>query len=349
MPRTITSAGVAAIVAAGLLVSIATTAAARDLTVATWGGVYTKFQRQAIFDPFTKKSGKAVLDDGYTGGLAKVKAMTETGNVTWDIVQVETPELIRGCEEGLFVKLDHSKLSNGSDMMPGGLSACGIGSVAWSLVISFDQDKVDKGNRSWADFWNVAKYPGKRALRRGPKLSLEAALLADGVAGGEVYKLLGTKAGVDRAFAKLDEIKGNLLWWEKGAQPPEWLAAGTVVMSTAYPGRIHRAAQEGKNLGYSWNGTLFAVDSWVIVKGTPNLDLAYQFLDFATEPGPQAAFANLFPAAPVNLKGIPLMDPGRDKLMSTGDNLKQGVAIDNEFWVDNEEELSERFNAWVSK
>ncbi|MFX5756156.1 extracellular solute-binding protein, partial [Acinetobacter baumannii] len=111
--------------------------------------------------------------------------------------------------------------------------------------------------KGWADFFDTKKIPGKRALRQGPKTTLEIALMADGVAPKDVYKVLATDEGVDRAFKKLDTIKGDLVWWKAGAQPPQWLAAGDVVMSAAYNGRIAAAQTEGVKLAIVWPGSLY--------------------------------------------------------------------------------------------
>jgi putative spermidine/putrescine transport system substrate-binding protein len=142
----------------------------------------------------------------------------------------------------------------------------------YSFIMAYDGDKI-KGDtpKSWSDFWNVKKWPGKRALRKGAKTTLEIALMADGVAPKDVYKVLGTPAGVDRAFKKLDELKPNLVWWEKGSQPPQLLASGEVAMTDAYNGRIAAANEKDKkNFKIVWTNNLYTIDSWVIMKGSPN-------------------------------------------------------------------------------
>src|SRR5205823_919921 len=136
--------------------------------------------------------------------------------------------------EGLFEKLDFSKIGDKADFVPGSISECGIGIFAWSQAFVYDADKVAGTPGSWADFWNVKKFPGKRGLRRSAKYTLEIALLADGVAPDDVYKLLATRQGVDRAFRKLDQIKADTIWWEAAPQPALFLAANRVVMSSSY-------------------------------------------------------------------------------------------------------------------
>ena len=142
------------------------------------------------------------------------------------------------------------------------MGECGVGTIVWAHVIAYDADRIKgEGPKNWADFWNVKKWPGKRALRKNAKPSLEIALLADGVPASDVYKVLSSEAGVQRAFKKLDELKPHLQWWEAGAQPPQWLASGDVIMTSAYNGRISAAIKEGRNFKIVWTGQNYAVDS----------------------------------------------------------------------------------------
>ncbi|WP_187172480.1 extracellular solute-binding protein, partial [Enterococcus faecium] len=131
--------------------------------------------------------------------------------------------------------------------------------------------------KGWADFWDVKTFPGKRGMRKGARYNLEFALMADGVPVKDVYKVLATKDGQNRAFKKLDQLKPNIQWWEAGAQPPQFLVAGDVVMSTAFNGRIDAAQREGKNLKVVWNGSIYDLDYWAIPKGSPNKALAEQY------------------------------------------------------------------------
>ena len=275
--------GLVAIAAAGAV--LAGAAEARDFTIASWGGTYQDAQRKTYFDPFSKTEGVKYLEDTYLGGWAQFQKMQETGQITWDVVQVESSELARGCEEGAFVSLDWSKIAPKSDFLPDAVSECGMGMLVWSVLVAYNADKVKKAPASLTDFWDIKTWPGKRGMRKGPKLNLELALMADGVAPADVYKVLGTKAGIDRVFKKLDEIKPLVQWWEAGAQPPEWLAAGDVELSIAYNGRITNAQKEGKNLQMIWDNTIYAIDSWVILKGAPHMDAAYKFIQFSSDAG----------------------------------------------------------------
>ena len=105
------------------------------------------------------------------------------------------------------------------------------------------------------DFFDLERFPGRRGMRRSPVANLEFALMGDGVPAEEVYAVLDTRAGVERAFRKLDTIKDEVVWWETGAQPPQMLADGEVLMSTAYNGRIFNAqVLEEQSFVIVWDG-----------------------------------------------------------------------------------------------
>ena len=342
------------IISAALLTgaAIPTDGNARDLTIVSWGGAYQEAQRTAYFNPFMSKTGVKILDESYNGEMAKIRAMVEAGNVTWDVVQVEAPELINACEQGLLEVIDWGKIGGQKDFIPSAvMGECGVGTIVWATVLAYDADRIKgAGPNSWADFWNVSKWPGKRALRKSAKFSMEIALMADGVAPADVYKALSTEEGIKRAFKKLDEIKPHIQWWEAGAQPPQWLAAGDVVMTSAYNGRISAAIKEGRNFKIAWKGQCYALDSWVIVKGTPNLDLAYQFIKFASQPENQAISAAAIPYGPTHMQAVNSVAPTIAVYLPTYPaNMEGALAVDAGWWVDHQEELNERFNVWAAR
>ena len=252
--------------AVGAAIAFGSVAAqAADLTVVSWGGAYTKSQVEAYHKPFIAKTGTNIRSEDYNGGIAEIKAQVEAGNVTWDIVDVELSDAIRACDEGLLETIDHSTLPAGadgtpatSDFLEGTLYDCAVANIVWSTIFAYDKSKMADGPKTMGDFFNLQKFPGKRGLRKGAKVNLEFALIADGVAASDVYDVLSTPAGVDRAFAKLDTIKSEVVWWEAGAQPPQMLADGEVAITTAYNGRIFNAvAGEGKPFEIVWDGQIW--------------------------------------------------------------------------------------------
>lgn len=337
-----------------------------QVTVVSWGGAYTKSQVEAYHKPFIAGSGAKIVSEDYNGGLAEIKAQVEAGNVTWDIVDVELSDAVRACDEGLAEEIDMSILPAGMDGTPadedfiaGTLDVpCAVPTIVWSTIFAYDSSEMgDNGPKTIADFFDAEKFPGKRGLRKSPKANLEMALMADGVAADEVYEVLGTDEGVDRAFAKLDTIKDDVVWWEAGAQPPQLLADGEVAMTTAYNGRIFNAvAAEDKPFNIVWDGQVWDLDLWIIPKGAKNKDAALEFLKFSTSTQALADQASWISYGPVRKSSAPLVASYNSKpdlamgpqMPTAPDNFKNALQNDFEFWADNQDELNERFNAWLA-
>jgi putative spermidine/putrescine transport system substrate-binding protein len=326
---------------------------ARDFTIVSWGGANQQTRSDKYFKPFAKSKKIPFLEDVYLGGWGVFQAMKETGNIPWDVVQVESSELARGCAEGVFVVLDWSRIADPSKLIPEAVSRCGVGAMVWSAVVAFDKKRMSKRPAKLEDFWDLATWPGKRGMRQGPKINLEFALMAEGIPPAEVYRTLRTPEGVDRAFRKLDEIKSALQLWKGGAQPAEWLFAGDVTMSTSYNSRIIRAKKEGKSLDFIWDHAIYAVDSWVVLKGSPHVNTAYEYLKFFVDSDKHLEVANIIASAPTVKDAIDRMKPEVRKLHPLGVNLKTALFMGTdegiEFWLDNQDALTQRWNAWATR
>ncbi len=339
---------------------VATSAtAAQSLTIVSWGGSYTNSQVQAYHKPWVKKTGIKINSVDYNGGMAEVKAQVESGNVTWDAVDVEASDAVRGCDEGLFEEIDASTLPPAPDGTPatedfieGTIFPCGIPQIVWSTVVAYDKTKF-AGNapKVIADFFDMKTYPGKRGLRKGPKVNLEWALMADGVPTNKVYEVLGTAAGVDRAFAKLEGIKANTVWWEAGAQPPQLLADGEVAMTSAYNGRLFNAiVKEKKPFVIIWDGQLWDLDLWAIPKGAPNLESVLEFVRFSTDTLRNYDQSNYISYGPVRKSSQAMIKPAmRPHMPTSPENFKNALHNDFEFWADHVDELKERFTTWLAR
>lgn len=341
---------IAGTAAATVLAATVAGASARDLTVVSWGGAYQEAQKKVYFEPYKAFSKTNLIDESWDGGVGVLRAKVEGGNATWDIVQVESDELALGCEEGLFEKLDFSKIGGKDAYMKEAVNDCGVGAIVYNFVLGYDKDKLKEGPKSWADFFDTAKYPGKRALRNGPKTTLEIALIADGVAPKDVYKVLATEEGVNRAFKKLESVRKDLIFWKAGAQPPQLLASGEVVMTSVYNGRVDAANnKDGKNFGIVWDGSLFTLDSWVILKGSPNVDAAYKALEFMGKADVQAGLPTHIAYGVTNKDSKKYINPKRLKDLPTADeNIANAIEINTQFWLENNDRLTERFNKWAA-
>ncbi len=349
---------------AGLFAASAA-AQADSITVVSWGGAYTKSQIEAYHKPYMKKTGITINSADYGGGLAEVKAQVEAGNVTWDLIDLELSDVVLGCQEGLLEELPLDALPPApdgtpaeKDFLPGTLQECGVATIIWSTIYAYDKSKFSSGGpQTMADFFDNKKFPGKRGMRKGPKPNLEFALMGDGVPADKVYEVLSTPEGVDRAFAMLDKIKSDVLWWEAGAQPPQMLADGEVVMTTAYNGRIFNAvATENKPFEIVWDGQVWDLDLWGIPKGSKNKAAAIEFIKYSTDTQRLADQAAWISYGPARASSIPLIGKHAEAGIEMGphmptapENFKNALQNDPEWWADHQDELNERFATWLAK
>nr|WP_298174470.1 ABC transporter substrate-binding protein [uncultured Pseudomonas sp.] len=331
-----------------LCLFIALPGVAAQLTVISFGGSVRDAQRQAFYTPYRQASGVAVINGSYNGDFAKLRRMQAMQHVTWDVVEVEAPELARGCETGVFQPLDESLALEA--LTPGALRPCGVGSFVWSMVLAYNPAHLRESPRSWADFWDLERFPGTRGLRLGAKYNLEFALLADGVPAERVYATLATEAGVERAFRKLEQIKPHIRWWQAGEEPVRGLRDGGLVMSAAYSGRIGASQDQGDGLDLVWAGSIYDFDYWAIPKGSFNSSEARRFIQFVSQPGPQRAFAESIPYGPVNPQALAALTPERVARLPTAPaNLRAALAMDVDFWSEHGARLDQRFEAWHAR
>lgn len=331
--------------------SVTTPVMARDLTVVSWGGVFQDAQREVYFDPFRKEAGIALAEDSWDGGIGMLRTKINAGDANnWDVVQVEAEEEALGCEEGLFETIDPAQVGGIDRYIPGTVTECGTPANVVSIVLAYDGKIFSEGPKTWADVFDTKKFPGKRAFRSGPKMNLEFALMADGVAPADVYKVLATKEGVDRAFAKLDTIKKDIVWWTSGNQPMQLLGSGEVAMTTSYNGRIGAANRENKrDFRIMWDGNILNIDSWVILKGTPNTQAAVKLVEFLGQTDRQKEWPSKLGYGVGNVdaqKQLPADLAGT--LPTAPDHLAVGVKLDAGFWIKNIDALNERFAAWAA-
>ena len=349
-----------------LVLMAAAGAQAQDgpINITTYGGAFGEAVNEAFTKPFSQASGiQATMVDN-SDPPAKLKAEVEAGNVTSDVYDVEQSDVIRLCDEGLIEPIDPAVLpaaadgtTAADDYLPQALHDCATAIMVWSTVIAYDTEAFPNGAPATvADFFDTAKFPGKRGIIKRPKYALEFALLGDGVPADQVYEVLATPEGVDRAFAKLDSIKDQVVWWEAGAQAPQLLADKEVSMTLAFNGRIFDAiVQEGKPFGFVWDGANLDMDYWVIPKGAPNMDAAMQFIAFASDPARQADLSKYIAYGPPRKSAAGNVGTYKDGttqmapyLPTTPENAERAVVNDAAFWADHGTELTERFNAWLA-
>ena len=339
--------------------------AGQALTVVSWGGSYGRASKAAVMDPFTAETGVAIRVEDYNGGLAQIRAQVETGNVYWDVVDLDVADLVRGCDEGVLEPIPAASLPaapNGvaaiEDYLPGTLTDCGASQLFYAMVFAYRADRYGaEAPTTIADFFDLEKFPGRRGLRRKPSANLEMALMADGVPPEEVYATLDTEQGMARAFRKLDAIKSEVIWWEAGAQPPQLLADAEVAMTTAYNGRIFNAqVVERQPFVVVWDGQVYDSGGFGIVAGTPALAAARRFVAYAARPASMARISQYIAYGPVRRSALPLVDkhaatgtPMAPHMPTSPANQARALLSDWNWWANNGDDVSERFSAWLAR
>lgn len=336
------------LVACSLVFSLAlplSAAAADEMTFASWGGAYQDGIREAWMKPFSKESGIEIIEDT-NPVIARIKAMVDIHKVEWDVVTAGGASLMQGAKSGLFEKITPDMV-NEENVLPEARNDYGVPSEIFSTVIGYSTKAFPNGGpKTFADFWDVKKFPGKRTLPDKPDTVLEAALLADGVAPADVYKTLDTPAGMKRAMDKIRQIKPDVaIWWSSGAQPVQALSSGEVVMALGWNGRFQAGIDSGLPIAMSWDQSVAQVGYFMIVKDAPNKAEAVKFLNYIIRPEVQARFSQYVAYGPVTPKSIPLIDKARQaRLPSTPDRLSNALFMNINWWADHSLAAGEAYN-----
>ena len=330
------------VLAAALVLSTSLAAHANEMAFTSWGGTTQDAQKAAWADPFTQATGITVLQDGPTD-YGKLKAMVESGNVAWDVVDVEYDFALAAAKAGLLEPIDFNVVDK-AQIDPRFVTDNAVGSFYYSFVLGYNKDVLKEEPKTWADLFDTAKFPGKRTFYKwsAPGV-LEIALLADGVAPDKLYPL-----DLDRAFKKLDTIKGDIVWWGGGAESQQFLASGEAPLGMFWNGRVFAIQQEGGNVGVSWDQNLTAADVLVVPKGAKNKDAAMKFLATATSVEGQATLATKTGYAPVNPGAKAKMDP--KTVAELPDAHTEGqINLDMSYWAEHRDEIGKRWYDWQAK
>lgn len=339
--------------AIALLGAFATPGArAQEITVVSFGGSYQDGQSKALFQPATKAMGIKLKEETYTS-IADLRLKVKANAVTWDIVASGSGSAARAGAEGILEKLDY-KVIDVSNFLPGTAQDYCVGGDVFSTVLAWNTKTYgDKGPQSWADFWDVKKFPGKRSYRKAVAGALEPALMADGVPMEKVYEVLSTKEGIDRAIKKIKELKPHIaVWWSSGAQHAQLMKDGEVDMITGWNGRFDVAAKDGAKVAYTFNQALLDYDCFAVPKGAPNKDLAMKFLAEISKPQYQAEFTKFITYGPTNKKAYELgtIEAAYAKqLPSHPDNAAKQLPINLDWYIKHEAAASEAYQNMLTE
>ncbi|MFM0052300.1 ABC transporter substrate-binding protein [Caballeronia grimmiae] len=321
-------------------------AQSKQIVVSDPGGPYTTAYREAFYDPFEKATGiKVVSVARESQPVAQFAAMVQTKNYVWDVTTLTLSADIPYLESKGLLEPIGLKPTEFPDVMPEAITPNWLGVDVYSTVLAYRADKFkDNGPKSWADFWDVKKFPGRRSLRRSPLDTLEQALLADGVPLDKLYPL-----DVDRAFKSLDKIKPHIsIWWTSGAQAMQAIQSGDVDLISTWNGRAQAAKDAGAPVTIVWNQGLYSIEGWGIPKGTPRADAAKQFVRFCADAKRQALLTRTLAYGPTNKRAFDTISKERAPLLPTApDNIKEMKLPSPQWWEANRQTVTERFNSWI--
>ncbi|MCF3596255.1 ABC transporter substrate-binding protein [Rhodobacteraceae bacterium LMO-12] len=317
------------------------------------GGVVGDAVKEIFMPIFEKESGiKMSHVAAEATRMAEIEAMVRAGDPIWDVSEISASDYPIAVSKGLLEEIDYSKLDPDNTLPEIARGQYGVVAASYSTVLVQRTDKTPEGTKmtSWADFWDTEKFPGPRSLRARPEYNLEFALLADGVPSGEIYDVLATEEGIDRAFAKLDEIRPSIqVWWNSGAQSVQLLSDNEVYYTTTYNGRVGALRDSGIPVEIVWNGGALHTSYVGIIKGTKNLDASYDYVRLRTmRPELELQYLQKLPYpnfAPGLFDKLP---PELAEQMPTFEaNANVQFVANEEFWKDNIDELRERWDEWM--
>ena len=259
----------------------------------------------------------------WDGSLATLREAALSRTPLWLAAMVDNTTLYAACRDGLVQTLPAATTVDKTH--PPAASPCGIQAGEESIVLAWDRNRLGDTAPSWGDFWDIARHPGKRALRLDPRGTLEIALMADGVAPGDIYAVLASPAGVDRAFRKLDQLRPYLVWWRTPLEATRIMSSGAALMLSTPHDRL-LATDKQASFAVQWRQSLRQKISWAIPRNVPaeQTDAVLKMLRDQT----------------------PLHDDTQDAPQD-GQDLRS-LAISDGFWAINYYALQKRFQTWLT-
>lgn len=317
---------------------------ADQITVADVGGAPAAALRSAFYEPFERETGIKVVGVVHEADpTVQFRLLVDTRSFLWDACMVTPSHVLSLTRQRNY--LDPLNLQPVPGLIHGMLTDNWFGFSVFATVLAYRTDKFgDNGPVTWADFWDVAKFPGRRALYRNVAGVMEAALMADGVPPAQLYPI-----DLNRAFRKLDQIKRHInVWWSSGAQNTQILQSGEVDMSDTWSARAYAAIAAGSPVRIRWQQGLYSTDGWSIPRGTPRADLARRFIAFCMKPEQQAIYSSQVANGPSNQRAYEFISAERGAVLPTSTaNIAGLVESDSAWWGANRARVQERFQDWL--
>lgn len=305
------------------------------LTFVSTGGGYQDAQTKAWLLPYMKAHPNVTIVQDSLLDYSKIKAMVESGNVTWDVVDVGGDF----AQPDLCVPIDYSIVTG--KPLPGiQFTSYRAAEQIGAYIIGYRTDKYSQAPQGWADFYDLARFPGKRGHWKNVNSGcFETALIADGVPIHSLYPL-----DIPRAFKKLDTIKKNIIWWDSGAQAVQLLSSGETPMIGIWDGRALSVRQAGKPVELQWNQEVAFDDFFIVPKGSKNVHAAMELIAYMTSPEHNGEFSKYWPVAPAT-QGATVDPSVKPNLPTT--YLAQGFIQDDKWYAANGVAVDKQFQAWL--
>ncbi len=314
----------------------------RQIVVTTWGGSTADAFRAAYFKPFKEEFGIEIIEDSPPKN-ARMISMVQSGNVSIDIADIGTYKVHALGQQGVLEKIDYSVV-DASGIPESSVNEFGVGNYSWTQLLAYRTDTyADNAPKDITALFDTKTYPGMRGLRDDPIMNMAYALQAAGYAKDEIYPL--TQEKIKLAYEKLDSIKDNVIWWTSGAQTQQLISTNEVSMIGMWNGRVDKLLEEKLPIGVVWTGTQFATDSWVMLKGAPNKDVAMLFIAWTCLPENNAKFSDHITYGPVNKNAFGNVKAER-KSMIPSTYIDDMVICDYQFWGENYTKIAADWKEW---
>ncbi|WP_189343769.1 MULTISPECIES: ABC transporter substrate-binding protein [unclassified Mesorhizobium] len=330
-----------------------------EVVIYDGAGAWGEAMRSAYFEPFEAETGIKVIVEPTTDTGA-VRASVMTGAPRYDIYIFSGGYANSFARDGLLEKIDFSffERSDLDAFRPAKPTDYSCPTIIYSLLMAYNPAAFPNGGpQTWADMWDVSKFPGGRALGPGSwggeAGTFEIALLADGVTPDGLYPI-----DFDRAFRSLDKIKASIVkFWESGAEGPQLVVDKQVAIAAAWNGRVSAVKDQGGEIAMSWHQALLQYDEFGILKGASNVENASKFIAFASRAKNQADFSNKILYAPPNSNAYQYLSKERAGMLPTVPDLLALQIVQNQaYWAalrddgkDNTQYAAELWENWITR
>jgi putative spermidine/putrescine transport system substrate-binding protein len=313
-------------------------------------GGYGDVWDTAFFKPFAEATGITAI-----GVVSKdfpyneFKISVETGSYRWSMAAGVTKEL--------YFRLKSADLMEPIDVNSPDISVRPAENVTpewlpyglYCFTMAYRTETYPNGLSSYRDMWNVAEFPGRRALRKRAVDAIEMTARGIGIPADQIYPALQTPGGWDKVFAGLEEIRPNVaVWWESDPQMDQLIGSGDLDIFPITSHRAQKLMDEGAPIAIDYTDGYFTTQGWAIPKESPQAEIAREFIKFAAQPDREAEFMKATLMGPMHPKAFDHLDAEFARTLPTyPENLAKMREQDAQFWLDNGEKANTRFEEWI--